>query len=173
MKKALFSFCLLFITLTKVHAQGSASGLIGYGFEDGYNFGLGVRVGSTLQSKVYVGGTFVYHLGKTESTSGLEVSANVLYIGGELGYDIPASETVTIRPYAGLGLASVMAKVKFNGMGGSGSENRAYVSPGILLQAQTSEKVLLGLDGRYLLLTGENGGSASSFGLFLSLGFRF
>jgi len=48
MKQTLFCLCLSFLTFVKVQAQGSACALIGYGFEDGYNFGLGARVGSTL-----------------------------------------------------------------------------------------------------------------------------
>jgi hypothetical protein len=86
--------------------HGSVAGLIGYGFKDGANFGLGVRGGYTFQQNFYIGGTFMYHLGTSEEFSYLGVtqksSANIYYFGVEGGYDFIV-EPVIIRPYIGLG----------------------------------------------------------------------
>src|SRR5215471_14448526 len=62
--------------------------LLGWGFRDAVGFGLGVRGGYTLPMNVYVGGTFMYHLGKTETIAGTgDFSVNTYYLGAEGGYD--------------------------------------------------------------------------------------
>src|SRR5260221_6275858 len=64
--------------------------LLGYGFKDGVGFGLGVRGGYTLPMNVYLGGTFMYHFGKSVGP----VDVNVFYLGFEGGYDIAAVPAV-------------------------------------------------------------------------------
>jgi hypothetical protein len=78
----------------------SAAALLGYGFKDGVGLGLGARGGYTLPMNVYLGGTFVYHLGKSVGGA----SVNIFYLGVEGGYDITAGPFV-IRPFLGLGPA--------------------------------------------------------------------
>src|SRR3954468_20558779 len=70
--------------------HASVAGLLGYGFKDGVGLGLGVRGGYTLPMNVYIGGTFVYHLGKSQSTPIGDVKTNIYYFGVEGGYDIVA-----------------------------------------------------------------------------------
>ena len=41
--------------------------LAGYGVKDGYNVGVGGRVGETLPNRLYLGATFVDHLGRTQT----------------------------------------------------------------------------------------------------------
>ena len=83
----------------------SAAVLAGDGFKDGLNLGFGARVGYNID-KIYVGGTFVYHLGKSEDFGTLSSKANVYYFGAEGGYDLPAGPVV-VRPYLGVGYATL------------------------------------------------------------------
>src|SRR5262249_38320223 len=101
----------------------SAAALVGFGLHGDPNFyglGLGLRVGVNLGGPLYVGGTFIYHLGKEEDlgSGGLlgnaSIKVGIQYYGAEIGYDIAAGPVV-IRPMAGVGLASVHADVCFGG----------------------------------------------------------
>ena len=98
--------------------------MIGDGFKDGVNFGLGVRGGYTLPQNIYVGGTFVYHFG----TSAGDASVNVFYLGPEAGYDIQAGPVV-VRPYLGLGPA--FAHVSLPAPFPSDTETKFGVWPGV------------------------------------------
>ncbi|HEY3256822.1 MAG TPA: hypothetical protein VGJ91_22860 [Polyangiaceae bacterium] len=90
--------------------HASVAGLVGYGFKDGVNFGLGLRGGYTLPMNVYLGGTFVYHFGKSESTPVGDISTKLFYYGVEGGYDIAAGPVV-VRPYVGLGAATAKGTI--------------------------------------------------------------
>ena len=78
--------------------HGSVGGLAGYGFKNETRYGLGVVGGYTLPMNLYLGGTFVYHLGVSAGDARL----SMYYFGFEGGYDIAAGPLV-IRPYLGLG----------------------------------------------------------------------
>lgn len=80
--------------------KGSVGALLGYGFKGGTNFGFGARGGYTLPANVYLGATFLYHLGKTVGAA----DTSLYYFGIEGGYDIALSPVV-IRPYLGFGRA--------------------------------------------------------------------
>ena len=80
---------------------GSAALLLGNGFKDGYSVGIGARGGFTLPMSIYLGGTFVYHLGRSEGDDKL----NALYFGAEGGYELNAGP-LTVRPYLGIGYAN-------------------------------------------------------------------
>jgi hypothetical protein len=94
--------CATFVLLRAANASaaGSAGALIGEGFTDGFDFGVGARAGYSFDAKLYVGGTFVYHLGKQVMNG--DAHLRIMYFGAEGGYDFTAAP-LTIRPYLGLG----------------------------------------------------------------------
>ena len=173
------------------HAEGdgypSAALLLGYGATTSKNdtvqehepagFGLGVRGGYTLPMKVYLGATFVYHFGFSESTPDGDVSGNILYFGVEGGYDIEAGP-VLVRPYLGLGdvIASVSTPVTsspFLGgtIGGSTSEGHFGFWPGGTV-LYPIENFFVGGDLRYLIVTGSDA-HFNAFGIFATGGMKF
>jgi len=149
--------------------HGSVAGLVGYGFKDGLNLGLGVRGGYTLPMNLYLGGTFVYHLGKSESTGFGDVKSNIYYFGVEGGYDIAAGPVV-VRPYLGLGAAT--AKASFPAVAGfteatSASETRFGLWPGATLLYPIGP-AFVGADARFLIVEDFN-----AFSLFATGGVQF
>lgn len=152
--------------------HGSVGALLGYGFKDGVDFGVGVRGGYTLPVNVYIGGTFVYHLGKSVSTPLGDVSTKLYYFGAEGGYDIPAGPVV-IRPYLGLGAAT--AKVDVPGAtvfgvtvpGASASDTKFAVWPGATLLYPIGS-AFVGADARFLVVSDFN-----TFSLFATGGIQF
>jgi len=96
-------FALFALRASAASAAGpSAALLLGEGFNDPYHFGIGARAGFTLPMNIYIGGTFVYHLG----TSNQDLNQNLFYFGAEGGYELSAGP-LTVRPYLGLGYAHV------------------------------------------------------------------
>jgi len=82
----------------------SISAMLGFGFNDVYNFGLGIRGGYTLPQHFYIGGEFGYFFGETVG----DYSLATYNLGPEFGYDIGlAAAPVLIRPYVGLGYDGV------------------------------------------------------------------
>jgi hypothetical protein len=142
--------------------HASIGGLLGYGFEDGINLGLGVRGGYTLPMNVYVGGTFVYHLGKSEETPFGDVSVNVYYVGVEGGYDI-AVDPVVIRPYLGLGPAIAVGSIGDE----SESETKFGAWPGATLIYPIGS-AFVGGDARFLIVDDFN-----AFSVFATGGIQF
>ena len=142
--------------------------LLGYGFKDGVGFGLGVRGGYTLPMNVYLGGTFVYHLGKSEG----EASVNIFYLGVEGGYDISAGPVV-VRPYLGLGPAFAHASipsVQLGGgatVGGSHTETKFGFWPGVTLLYPITG-FFIGADMRVLIVS-----DFTAFSLFATGGMHF
>ncbi len=152
--------------------------MLGYGVEDGYDLGIGARIGATVSNYLYLGGVFVYHFGTSQtidlggSTPGtFKVEVNSLYAGVELGFDGNISERFVVRLYSQFGYFSAMASLSGPGGSVSDSEGRFYIGPGLLFQIDVG-KVLIGADLRYLIITGDGGSEASSFGIFGTLGFR-
>ncbi len=152
--------------------KASVGALVGYGFKDGLNLGLGVRGGYTLPMNVYIGGTFVYHLGKSESTPLGDTSVNLYYFGVEGGYDIGAGPVV-IRPYLGLGAAT--ARVKIPGMdfggisvpGTTATETKFSAWPGATLLYPMGS-AFVGADARFVVVSEFN-----AFSLFATGGVQF
>lgn len=166
-------------TQTGRRARPQIALLVGYGTEDWFNLGFGLRVGATFQTGTYFGGIFVYHVGKSQELSynfgygssySFSVKYNVLYLGPEIGYDAKASEGFTVRPYCSFGYLSLMASVEGSGSSASDSKGYFFVSPGIMLNVIISERATIGLDGRYIIITGENNSDGNSPGIYLSLG---
>jgi hypothetical protein len=153
--------------------HGSVGALFGYGFKDGANLGFGVRGGYTLPANVYLGGTFVYHLGKSTDTPYGSSSVNLFYLGAEGGYDFAAGPVV-IRPYLGLGMASVRVKTPEIDMGPlltmpatSASESRFAAWPGATL-LYPIDNFFVGADARFLIVSDVN-----AFSLFATGGLQF
>ncbi len=156
-------------------AMGPSAGLlVGNGFQDGYNIGIGARGGLTLPMNLYVGGTILYHLGKTESTAAGDVTANIWYLGGEGGYDIGVGP-LTVRPYLGLGYANLRVSTPdFCGLGtcvgGSNSEGKLAFWPGVTGLVGIGN-IFVGADLRYVLLVDVEDGNA--FSAFATGGMSF
>jgi hypothetical protein len=55
---------LLVIPAKDASAVPTAGAMIGQGFTDGYNLGIGARAGYSFATKLYVGGTFIYQGGR-------------------------------------------------------------------------------------------------------------
>jgi len=151
--------------------HASAAALLGWGFNDPAQFGLGLRGGYTLPMNVYVGGTFVYHLGSSQTVNAVEVSGNVFYLGVEGGYDIAAGPVV-VRPYLGLGPAFLhSSSPTFSGfggsIGGSNTETRFSAWPGVL-GLYPIGSFFAGLDMRVLIVE-----HASAFSMFATGGMQF
>lgn len=152
----------------------SAAALVGYGLgkdPNVYGLGLGLRAGVNVAGNIYLGGTFVYHLGKSVDSGPVTIKYGVQYYGVEAGYDIAAGPA-TLRPYVGLGFASAHATVCYSGACGSASgDSKLYVAPGAALLF--GDKVFGGVDVRYVLVTGTGGSDASALGVFGTIGYKF
>jgi hypothetical protein len=156
--------------------QGPSVGVqLGYGFDDAYKFGLGARGGYTLDSpKVYIGGTFVYHFGESQSAAGATVSEHLLYVGPEAGYDfvIASVPQLLIRPYLGLGFESVSVSVSGSSVGGihDGASGFSFW-PGVTGLYSFTPNWSAGLDARIVVPT--FGNSDVTFALFLAGQYKF
>ena len=145
--------------------HASAAVLLGDGFKDGIGIGLGARGGYTLPMNVYVGGTFIYHLGKSDGP----VSAHFYYFGVEGGYDLAAGPVI-VRPYLGLGDATATATVDFSSIGlgkQTVSTSNFAAWPGATVLYPLGN-VLLGGDARFLIVSNDN-----AFSLFATAGYQF
>jgi hypothetical protein len=162
--------------------EGASAGVqLGYGFDDAYKFGLGVRGGYTLAQKIYIGGTFVYHFGESDSAGGVSVSEHLLYVGPEGGYDIviPSAPQVLIRPYLGLGFESVSVSdsgaviqgVNITGASVSGTSSGFSFWPGVTGLYSFTPNWSAGLDARVVVAT--FGGGDTTFALFLDGQYKF
>ena len=126
----------------------------------GYGAGFGARAGVTLPFRLYVGGTFVYHVGAHFGHE--EISSSVWYVGGEGGYDIAAGP-VTIRPYLGVGYARTHQTPPLwcptgpcgpdvpldHGLGALWPGAAAFVD---VASFDTGSRVFVGADLRYVIL---------------------
>jgi opacity protein-like surface antigen len=145
----------------------SAAILVGYGTNN-LNLGFGARVGYTLPMHLYLGVTFMYFLGQSQSspdgTGGtLSESVHILFPGIEAGYEIPAGP-IMVRPYAGLGYVVASSSVSDSGnsalagelgsVGGS-SSNIGFWFGGTALYPVTSS-IGVGVDLRFLLVSNSN-----------------
>jgi opacity protein-like surface antigen len=88
---------------------------------DELNFGLGIRGGYTLPMDLYVGGTFDYFIGEhNESTVNeyhSEYDFSFWLLTPEVGYDFGITPAFMVRPFGGIGLATVNGESCVNGPG--------------------------------------------------------
>jgi hypothetical protein len=162
---------------------GSAGLLLGYGIVTSSNsadinpvgLGFGLRGGYTLPMNLYLGGTFVYHLGGSRSTPAGDYSINVLYFGVEGGYDIEAGPIV-VRPYLGLGDAIGSSTVPqvclgpFGCVGGSVSSGSFALWPGAAV-LYPMDSLFFGGDLRFLIPTDNS--DATALSIFATGGLKF
>ncbi len=148
----------------------SAALLAGNGFEDGVNVGFGGRLGMNAE-RLYLGGTFVYHLGESRSATFLgqtqEASVNIYYFGGEAGYDFAAGPVV-LRPYGGFGLGTARGCLNDT----CDTESRAYIAPGLTVLASVGGSLFVGGDARFVVPLDDDGSNFDHFGLFAFAGMR-
>ena len=126
-----------------------------------------------MPANIYLGGTFVYHLGKTVSTPFGDSTAKIYYFGVEGGYDIAAGPVV-IRPYLGLGAATAKVTVPGVDLGGglsvpsqSASDTKFGAWPGATLLYPMGS-AFIGADARFLVVSDFN-----AFCLFATGGAQF
>jgi hypothetical protein len=88
--------------------SASLRGLYGSSFGepalDPYGPGIGVRAGVTLPASLYLGASLDYFFGESESLAGIDSSASLLQVLGNVGYDAGFGP-LTLRPSLGFGLA--------------------------------------------------------------------
>jgi hypothetical protein len=159
--------------------QGASAGiLVGYGSNSLYKFGLGVRGGYTLPQKIYVGGSFVYHFGESETDVGVTLNEHMFYLGPEGGYDfvIASVPQLLIRPYLGLGYASFhvsesgnVAGSPFTGLNASSSGFALW--PSVTGLYSFTPAISAGLDARIVLPT--FGDSDAAFVLSVTGQYKF
>ena len=167
------------LSVKSAHALGVSAGLlVGNGFKDGYNIGVGVRAGVTLPvTPIYVGGTFIYHFGKTETEplTNQDFTTKTFYFGPEGGYDIGVGP-LTVRPYLGLGYASVsttIPTISVGGIsigGGSASASKLAFWPGATALFSLGG-AFVGADARYVIIT--DSGDFNAFSIFATGGLTF
>lgn len=90
-----------------------------------YGPGIGVRAGVTLPASLYLGASVDYFFGESESAAGVDVSASLLQVLGNVGYDAGFGP-LTLRPSLGFGLAQ--SNVDFGAV--DESEGDFVLSPG-------------------------------------------
>ncbi len=142
--------------------------MFGHGEKDAFKTGIGGRIGYTLRSGLYFGGSYVSHFGMQDGP----VQASIWYAGGEVGYELEAGPLI-VRPYAGAGLASIYASVfmppigSFQGGKIEASDRRFAVWPGasVLLPI---DRAFIGVDAKFLVVENSN-----AFNAYGTLGVAF
>jgi hypothetical protein len=182
MKRSLTVLSLAFFLLDAGSASAAGSSaevLVGYAVTDadddaidvGYDMGLGARGGFTLPFNVYVGATFLYHVGTHTNAT----SSNVWYLGGEGGYEIELAP-ITVRPYVGVGYANWRSEWAANSCGlascsaGIRNDGSAALWPGLAIVGNIGS-YFVGGDFRYVVLFDVFDGNTA--GAFLTGGLRF
>jgi hypothetical protein len=94
--------------------SGSARGLYGNPTGDvdlnAYGPGLGLRLGVTLPGSLYLGGSFDYFFGESDTLLNQDVSVSLLQLMGRVGYDLGLGP-LTLRPQLGFGYAQSDSKL--------------------------------------------------------------
>jgi hypothetical protein len=140
-----------------------------------YQLGFGLRAGYTFGSGIYLGGTFVRHLGGSvedalpEADFTYKTSTHVTYAGAEFGTDIEAGPLV-FRPYIGVGGSSLSVEVEALGVKASTSDRAIAVWPGATMFYPVGD-FQIGADLRYVIVTESEKNSSPSF--FGHLGYQF
>jgi hypothetical protein len=126
------------------------------------NFGLGLKAGYTLPMDLYVGGMFDYFFGEdyanTVGPTQYTGSFEIFLLAPEVGYDFGITPAFMVRPFGGIGLASVDAESCGQGPGISycvdDSESDVLVTLGGLVHYSIG-RVFFGGELRVLLYESE------------------
>jgi len=143
-----------------------------FGTSKVYGFGFGARLGYTTSSRIYLGGTFVYHLGETNGP----LTYGLYYFGPEVGYNVPVGPVV-VRPYVGGGYGSLettyhgLAQIPGGGSVGTngdfhGRSATPFVWPGLTILIPVGNAFAVGADARVVFAPGQESG----FGTLLNGG---
>lgn len=152
---------------SEANAQIKAEAMAGYGFDDAFRLGFGVRAGKDglieSQKQIYIGGVFAYHLGKSEGEGDFKVSVNAWYLGGDIGYNIPLQgQSFTLRASSYLGITNVSASTPritdpFGAFGGGSTSNSEFmIAPGATAFFPFGDGLTFGADARFFIVSGAN-----------------
>ena len=117
-----------------------------------YRVGFGVRAGVTFGSGVYIGGTFVKHVGTVQvGTRGGDppaylAIAHATYAGPELGWELRTPHLL-LRPFVGSGVLFTLGKTSVIGASVSDEHAWFFVAPGGLAALRLGE-LFAGVDLR-------------------------
>lgn len=94
--------------------SGSVRGLYGSATGDAelnpYGIGLGLRAGVTLPASLYLGASYDYFAGESDTNMGVDVSSSLQQFMGRVGYDLGLGP-LTLRPQLGIGLAQASSEL--------------------------------------------------------------
>jgi hypothetical protein len=141
--------------------------LADFGTSKVYGFGVGARVGYTTASRIYLGGTFVYHLGESNGP----LTYGLYYFGPEAGYNVPVGPIV-VRPYVGGGYGALqttyhgLAMIPGGGNAGTNGDFRGrsatpFVWPGLTIMVPVAGDFAVGADARVVFAPGQDAGYGS------------
>ncbi len=167
------------LVASEANAQLKGEAMAGYGFDEAFRIGFGVRAGKDglieSQKQIYIGGVFAYHLGKSEGEGDFKVTARVWYLGGDIGYNIPLEgQSFSIRASSYLGIANVSVSVpRITGLfgttgGGSTSSSEFMIAPGATAFFPFGDGLTFGADARFFIVS-----NASSFVINATIGKSF
>jgi hypothetical protein len=176
-KEKAIGLLLAVLTSTRAASGAPVSGgvLVGYGFNEGYKLGLGIRGGVTLPARFYVGGALVLHEGWT----GVKIEpyerpqTDLYYGGGEGGWDVSTGPFL-VRPYLGVGYALVRASTLPCRVAGAcvawSNDGALGFWPGVASLFR-SGGIFVGADLRYVVLVGST--YENAFSVFGTAGLEF
>lgn len=166
---AIVAIAALFATETR--AQIKAEAMAGYGFKDGYNIGIGARIGKDglieSQKDIYIGGVFAYHLGKTVESQFSKTTVNLWYLGGDIGYNVKLEgQSFKLRASSYVGIANISSKFEstdgggfgfgFGGAPTSASSSEFMIAPGATLFFPLGGDLTFGADARFFIVSNSN-----------------
>jgi TolB-like protein len=159
------------------------SACMGYGFQNGYDLGVGGRLLHPTNDVFFIGLTFLNYLGKDYKgtsyfsygghyyTHHESIQLNTFTLGADFGFSVYAAPYFAVRPYIEGGAAVFHAHVSDDTTSYSSYSSRFYYAPGFNLQFYIGSAVTIGVDLRYTVINDIK--DCDAFGLFWTLGFLF